>query len=324
MRSRGPTTHNLDGWQMWRKIRSLLEMIRFSHSVFALPFALLAAVMAWTAPLPFGEEIGFRWRHLLGLLICIVAARSAAMAFNRIADVEIDRLNPRTRMRHLPTKSISLATAGWFTGCSALAFVAGSALFLPNALPLILSVPILIYLLAYSYLKRVTWFVHFWLGGALAMAPIAAWIAIRGQAVMNAPGDIVPALWLGMAVLFWVAGFDIIYACQDDEFDRAQRLHSIPARFGIRSALRIAAFCHFVMVAFLVTLPWAARQWGPALGLGYLYGMAVLAIAGLLVYEHRIVRPDDLSRAQVAFFHVNAIISVGLFVIGAVDLCLGR
>jgi 4-hydroxybenzoate polyprenyltransferase len=305
---------------MWQQIRQILEMIRFSHSVFALPFALLAAVLAWTAPVPAGMSLDFHWWQLLGLLVCIVGARSAAMAFNRIADVELDRRNPRTQMRHLPTQAISMRSAVVFTLASGLIFIAGTALFLPNALPLILSLPILIFLLAYSYMKRVTWLVHFWLGAALALAPIAAWIAIRGEVVLADPMDLVPVSILGLAVLFWVAGFDIIYACQDFQFDRSHGVHSVPATFGIRRGLQIAAGCHMAMMVLLITLPLWAAHWGPPLSLGFLYWLAVLGIGSLLVHEHRLVRPDDLSRTQVAFFNVNAIISVGLFVAGSIDV----
>lgn len=305
---------------MWRQVRSLLEMIRFSHSVFVLPFALLAAVMAWTAPWPSEIDAGFRWRHLLGLVVCIVTARSAAMAFNRIADREIDRLNPRTKLRHLPSRAISLRAAIAFTIVAGLVFVAGTALFWPNRLPLLLSLPVLAYLLGYSYAKRFTWLSHFWLGGALMLAPVATWIAIRGEIVLIDPKDLLPALILGLAVMFWVAGFDIIYACQDFEFDRATGLKSIPARFGLSRALRLAAAGHLAMLGCLVILPLAAQSYGPRLDFGWLYWGALAAIGGLLAYEHAIVRPDDLSRVNRAFFNVNAVISVGLFAAASIDL----
>jgi 4-hydroxybenzoate polyprenyltransferase len=198
--------------------------------------------------------------------------------------------------------------AALFTVFCAVGFVASTMLFLPrNWIPLYASVPVLLFLGVYSYAKRFTLLSHLWLGAALMLAPLAAWAAIRAELSL-AP------LVLGGAVMFWVAGFDIIYACQDFDFDVKMRLKSVPARFGIAASLRIAAFCHLLMVILLLMLPLVY----PYLGKIYLTGIA--AIAGLLFYEHRIVRPDDLTRVNRAFFHVNAIISVGLLVIGAVDL----
>jgi 4-hydroxybenzoate polyprenyltransferase len=304
---------------MLTKVRSLLEMIRFSHSVFALPFGLLAAVMAWTADAE-GDGAAFSWRHLLGVLVCIVSARSAAMAFNRIADRGFDSRNPRTAGRHLPTGQISLGTAAAFTAIAACAFVAGTLLFWPNRLPLLLAGPVLLFLLAYSYAKRFTWLAHYWLGTALMLAPIAAWIAIRGSIVETDPRDALPALAVGLAVLFWVGGFDIIYACQDHQFDKSERLHSIPARFGISLALKFAALSHLAAVICLAALPPFAAQFATGLEFGWLYWLGVAAIAILLIYEHSLVRADDLSRVNVAFFNVNAVISIGLFVVGTLDL----
>ena len=181
-------------------------------------------------------------------------------------------------------------------------------MFLPrNPWPLILSVPVLLWLLGYSYAKRFTSAAHFWLGAALAMAPIAAWIAIRGSIGL-------PPLILGLGVLFWVSGFDIIYACQDFAFDRAAGLHSVPARLGLRGALRLAAFCHLLMVASLIALGLSY----PGLGPIYFTGVALVAL--LLVYEHALVRPDDLTRVNVAFFQVNIAISLGLLAVSVADL----
>ena len=200
---------------MLRRLRHILEMIRFSHTLFALPFALLAAVMAWSRSARQKPPVAWRWNELVGILICMVAARSAAMAFNRLADQQIDAQNPRTAARHLPSGILSRASVAVFALlCSAL-FVAGTLLFLPNRLPLLLSLPVLLFLLGYSYAKRFTALAHFWLGAALMLAPVCAWIAIRGQAVMQSPADLLPAVVLGGAVLLWVAGFDMIYACQD-------------------------------------------------------------------------------------------------------------
>lgn len=329
---------------MFQTIRHLLELIRFSHTLFALPFALLAAVMAWRmqaidAEPPFtlvhdayltigdtklsldGPSIGtliIRWQELAGILLSMVTARSFAMAFNRLADRRLDANNPRTQARHLPAGLLSAAQVTLFTLLCAVGFVASTLLFLPNRLPLYLSVPVLAFLAGYSYTKRFTSLAHFWLGASLALSPVAAWIAIRGEAVMRHPLDLMPAIVLGGAVLAWVAGFDIIYACQDYESDRAAKLHSVPVRLGIRGALRLAALCHLATVAFLAALPLVYPP------LGWIYWTGVGAVAVLLVYEHAVVRPDDLSRVNLAFFNINAIISLGLFIVGSLDLLIGR
>jgi 4-hydroxybenzoate polyprenyltransferase len=302
---------------MLRTTRRLLEMIRFSHTLFALPFALLAALMAWTTPLRGGTSPpAFRWEHLAGILLCMVAARSAAMAFNRLADRRIDAENPRTKMRHLPAGTLSVASVALFTLVSAAVFIAGTLLFLPNRLPLYLAVPVLLFLLGYSYAKRFTALAHFWLGTALMLAPVSAWIALRGETLVANPADLLPAIMLGGAVLAWVSGFDIIYACQDADFDRQARLRSVPAAVGIVGALRLAALCHLITPGLLAALPLVC----PQVPLGWIYWTGVGIVAGLLVYEHLLVRPEDLTRVNVAFFHINAIISIGLFVVGAVDL----
>jgi len=312
----------------WETGRRLLGLIRFSHTVFALPFALWAAVLAWTAPLaggfPFaGAKVAisadappaFSWLALAGILICMVGARSAAMAFNRIVDRRIDAANPRTARRHLPSGQLSLASAALFATASGGLFIAGTLLFLPNWLPLAASAPVLAFLFAYSYQKRFSALSHFWLGIALGLAPVAAWIAIRGETVIAYPLDLVPATMIALAVLAWVAGFDIIYACHDIDFDRQAGLHSVPAALGLRGALRVAAACHVVTIAAFAFLPLLC----PDVGLGWLYAAAVLAVAALLLYEHAIVRPGDLGRANVAFFHVNAVISVGLCGVAIVE-----
>lgn len=286
---------------MFHKLRHLLELIRFSHTVFALPFALLAAVMAWVAT---GR---FRWQELLGIVVCMVFARSAAMAFNRLADRKLDAENPRTQMRHLPAGLLSVGSVIAFAALCSLSFIAATLLFLPNTLPLYLSVPVLAFLLGYSYTKRFTALAHFWLGAALMLAPIAAWIAIRGQVDW-------PPVVLGGAVLLWVAGFDIIYACQDVEVDRRLALHSVPARLGIPGALRLAAGCHAGTVALLFALPLVFPY------LGAIYWTGIAAVGLLLCYEHWIVRPDDLTRVNVAFFNINALISIGLLIVGSIDL----
>jgi 4-hydroxybenzoate polyprenyltransferase len=282
-------------------------MIKFSHTLFALPFALLGAAMAAKGP----EGWRGRWQDWLGILLCMATARSSAMAFNRLVDRRIDALNPRTAIRHLPAGTLSVATVAIFTVVSAVGFLASTLLFLPrNPWPLILAVPVLLWLLGYSYAKRFTSLAHFWLGFALAMAPMAAWIALRGDLAWS------PAL-LGLAVLLWVSGFDIIYACQDADFDRSHGLHSVPGQLGVQGALRLAALCHAAMVGALIGL-------GLAYPMGTIYFVGVGIVAILLIYEHAIVRPDDLTRVNLAFFQVNIGISLGLLVVGLVDLMLVR
>jgi 4-hydroxybenzoate polyprenyltransferase len=311
---------------MFSTFRHLLALIRFSHTVFALPFALLAAVMAWTAPVGYAEaagevsRIGFSWLHLLGIVVCMVAARSAAMAFNRLADWKLDAENPRTKGRHIPAGILSVASVATFTLLSAAAFVAGTLLFWPNWLPLALALPVLAFLLAYSFTKRFTSLAHFWLGAALMLAPVSAWIALRGSHVLASPVDLLPAAVLGLAVLLWVSGFDMIYACQDVAYDTQARLRSIPARLGVQGALRLAAVTHAAMIVALAALPWVELAGGPPLGLGWIYGTGIAAVAALLVYEHWLVRPDDLTRVNMAFFNVNAVVSIGLFLVGTLDL----
>jgi 4-hydroxybenzoate polyprenyltransferase len=294
---------------MLRRLRQLLEMIRFSHTLFALPFALLSASLAWRS-----KQV-FSWLELLAILLCMVFARSAAMAFNRLADRHIDAANPRTAGRHLPTGQLTPGTVGLFALVCAAGFVAATALLLlaepPNVWPLVLSVPVLLFVCGYSFTKRFTALAHFWLGVSLLLAPLAAWIAIRGLS------DLATPLVLGLAVCFWVAGFDVIYACQDIEFDRQARLASIPARWGVAASLRVALVCHLAMLGLLVALYFAAR---PYLGVVYLIGVAAVGL--LLVVEHSLVRPTNLARVNQAFFQVNAVISVGLLVVVLIDLAL--
>ncbi len=308
------------------RLRGILELIRFSHTLFALPFAFLSAAMAWRLRVvaPFESDTLASatvaspptplWREGLGILLCMVAARSAAMAFNRIADWRFDSENPRTAGRHIPRGILSVGAVGVFAGCCALGFIASTLLFLPNRLPLYLSVPVLLFLLGYSLTKRFTALAHFWLGASLMLAPVAAWIAVRGAEVMARPADLLPAVVLGVAVLLWTAGFDMIYACQDADHDRITGLHSIPARWGVAGALRLAALCHAGMLVALAALPSVYPEFG------LVYYLAVAGVAGLLIYEHSLVRPDDLARVNQAFFHVNAVVSLGLFALGTLDL----
>ena len=307
------------------RIRRILEMIRFSHTLFALPFALLGAVMAWTTPASTNGDgtvrsvatvDALRARQLLGILVCMACARSAAMAFNRLADRRLDAGNPRTMSRHLVTGSLSVPSVVLFTAVASLGFVAGTLLFLPNRLPLYLAVPVLVFLMGYSYAKRFTVLSHFWLGAALMLAPVSAWVAIGGQRLFYDAASLLPALLLGLAVLLWVAGFDIIYACQDLDYDRRAELRSVPVALGVTGALRLAALCHAGMWLVLMALP----RLCPQLGLGWIYTAGIVGAGLLLIYEHAVVRPDDLSRVNLAFFHVNAILSLGLFVVGSWDL----
>jgi 4-hydroxybenzoate polyprenyltransferase len=296
---------------MLQRVRHFLEMIRFSHTLFALPFALLSAALAWYS------KGRFQWLELLAIVLCMVFARSAAMAFNRLADRHFDAANPRTTNRHLPRGLLSVGTVWTFTMVCIVGFVASTALFLlakpANGWPLALSVPVLLFLGVYSYTKRFTSLAHFWLGAALMLAPMAAWIAIRGLEDLAIP------LVLGLAVLFWVSGFDILYACQDVDFDRQAGLSSIPAKLGVSAALRVALVCHVLMVFLLLVLFWVAT---PYLGGIYLGGVALIAM--LLAYEHYLVRPDDLTRVNRAFFHVNAVVSIGLLLTVLVQLLVGQ
>jgi 4-hydroxybenzoate polyprenyltransferase len=295
---------------MLRSLRSFLELIRFSHTIFALPFALTSAALAW-------QRTGFDALELLGILLCMVFARSAAMAFNRLADRSFDADNPRTAGRHLPAGTLSPAVVWLFTILCAAGFVVSTLIFLArdNPWPLYLSGPVLLFVCAYSFTKRFTALSHFWLGASLFLAPVAAWIAICG--IQPWPDLLVPLL-LGGAVLFWVAGFDILYACQDVEFDRKAKLHSIPAAIGVKASLRVALVCHVVMLGLLVGLFAASNE------LGWIYLSGIVAVAVLLAYEHWLVRPDDLSRINQAFFQVNGIISVGLFVLVLAQLAVGK
>jgi len=298
-------------------LRTYLELVRFSHTIFALPFAVAAAIVAAT----WGGDGGLvaarpaTWlRPAAGILLCMVAARTAAMAFNRLVDRAIDAANPRTASRHLPRGAVTTAQVLGLVVASSAAFVAATLLFLPNWLPLALSLPVLAWLLGYSYAKRFTSLAHVWLGVALGLAPIAAWIALRGQTLLRDPSDVLPAAILGFAVTAWVAGFDIIYACQDAAFDAAHGLHSIPARLGVPRALRAAKWLHAAALGLLALLPVAIPE------LGGIYWVAWAAISALLVWEHALVNPDDLSRVNQAFFTANAAIGLVLLAAIAADL----
>ena len=278
------------------RVRTTLEMIKFEHSIFALPFALTGAMLAVR-----GWPSG---RQLFWLIVAMAGARSAAMAFNRIADLKFDAANPRTRTRALPAGHLTLRFAAGFTAVSAaLLMLAAYEL---NGLAFRLSPVALAILLLYSYTKRFTWLSHLILGICLGMAPVAAWIALRGDLSAG-------VLVLGGAVALWVAGFDIIYACQDVEFDRAAGLHSFPRQYGIAAALYASAGLHLVMMALLVL---TARMEN----LGWIAGAGLAAVAVLLAYEHALVKPGDLSRVNAAFFTINGYISLLFFFTWAADL----
>jgi 4-hydroxybenzoate polyprenyltransferase len=299
------------------RLTSYLELVRFSHTIFAMPFAIMAALIAARAG---GVEAGLPsgwagWlRPAVGIVLCMVSARTAAMAFNRLVDRAFDAANPRTASRHLPRGALGSGEVMLLVAGSSVAFIGSTLLFLPNWLPVVLSLPVLAWLLGYSYAKRFTMLAHVWLGAALGLAPVAAWIALRGPVLLATPADLLPAAILGLAVTAWVAGFDTIYACQDAEFDAAHGLRSIPARLGVPRALGVAAILHGITLLLLAVLPAVVPQ------LGAIYWTALVAIWALLLWEHAIVRPDDLSRVNEAFFNANALIGLVLLLAIAADL----
>lgn len=268
-----------------RVIGDALSLVQFSHSVFALPFALQGA---WLAAGGFPP-----WRKLAWIVGCCVAARTSAMAFNRLVDRHIDARNPRTAGRELPAGRMSARQALAIAVLGAALFVLGARAL--NPLSGALALPVLAVLLGYSYVKRFSAWCHAVLGLALALAPLGAWVALRGAI----DAQIGPVAWMAGGVLCWVAGFDLIYACQDRDFDRAHGLHSGPARLGVRGALRLARVLHGTSLLLFAQSARSAE-------LGPIYGAALAAGAGLLVWQHRLVRADDLSRIDRAFFTTNA------------------
>ena len=285
---------------MLRNLRVTLEMIKWEHSIFALPFALCGAMLA-AGGFPSG-------RQLLWIIVAMIAARSAAMAFNRWADAAIDAVNPRTSARALPAGHLSPAFVVTFVIVSSGVFILAASQL--NRLSLLLSPVALAVLLLYSYTKRLTRWSHLVLGFALGIAPAAAWIAVRGALDPR-------ILLLTAAVTFWVGGFDVLYACQDYDFDRQAGLHSVPRFFGIGAALWIARGFHLIMVALLVALV-------IAFGLGIFAAGGIVAVILLLLYEHSLVKPNDLSKLNAAFFTMNGVISVLFFVFVAADVLLRR
>jgi 4-hydroxybenzoate polyprenyltransferase len=275
------------------------RMIKFEHTIFALPFALSAAAIA-------ARGHGLTVLRLVGIVVAMAAARTAAMGFNRIADRHIDAKNPRTARRELPAGAVSMRAAWTLTLASATAFVATAALLGPLCLAL---APVALALLfGYSFTKRFTFLCHLFLGLAIAAGPAGAWIAVRGDFAL------VPGL-LMIAVACWIAGFDVLYALSDRDFDRGAGLHSIPAKFGVPGALAISGALHVVTLAALLVLAPLAH-----LGAPYLVGVAI--VAALLVYEHAIVRPSDLSRLDAAFFTLNGYVSVVFFAATLADVLL--
>ncbi len=279
---------------MMSRIRAFLDLIKFEHTIFALPFAYAGMVLAargWPG-----------WPTFFWISVAMAAARTVAMAFNRIADLAYDARNPRTAQRPLVTGQVSLSTA-WGGTLVALALLVLAAWRL-GPLPLRLLPLALLALFGYSFTKRFTWISHFILGMTDGLAPMGAWVAVRGS--LFGAADL-PAWLLWLAVTLWIGGFDIIYACQDVAFDRAEGLYAIPARFGVARALRIARAAH---VAFFI--PLLGLYLTTHLSISYIVGLIPIAV--LLAYEHAIVSPDDLSRVNIAFFNVNSIISIVLLV----------
>jgi 4-hydroxybenzoate polyprenyltransferase len=277
-----------------KNVRDFFELIKFEHTIFALPFAYLGMLLA-AGGLP--DLYDFVW-----ITIAMAAARTLAMSTNRIFDRWFDSRNPRTWNRPLVTGAISIRTA-WY-GTIVAGLVLAFSAYMLGPLPFKLFPIALLFLIGYSLTKRFTWLSHFILGFTDGLAPVGAWVAVRGSLFTS---DDFPAWILLAIVTIWIGGFDLIYACQDVEYDRRDNLHAIPARFGIQAALRLSAICHALTVVLLVTLGWIT-------GLGWPYWVGLSIVVILLVWEHSLVHPDDLSKIDIAFFNINSYISVTLFV----------
>jgi 4-hydroxybenzoate polyprenyltransferase len=283
----------------WIAVITFGRMVKFSHTVFALPFALAAVTLA-------ARGHGVTVAQIAAIVLAMVGARTAAMGFNRIVDRRIDAANPRTAGRELPTGEVSLLAAASLTVASAALFLAAAAWLGPLCLRL--APIVLVLVLGYSFTKRFTWLCHLFLGLAIGCSPAAAWVAVRGQ--LDAP-----ALWLSLAVATWIAGFDVLYALDDRDFDRKAGIHSIPARFGVPAALALSAALHAVSaVALLIA--------GHAAGLGWIYLLGMAVVIAMLIWEHAILRPSDLSRLNVAFFNLNGYVSVIYFAATVADVLL--
>jgi len=279
-----------------KKLATFLDMIRFEHTIFALPFAYVGMVLAW------GSWQNANWWDFLWISVAMAAARTAAMAFNRYIDRTIDIGNPRTANR--PIQSGSIDARSVLISAIAATGILAIAAWMLDPLALLLFPGALALLVGYSYTKRFTWMSHYVLGFTDGLAPMGAWVAVTGSIFTV---DDLPAWLLLAAVTLWIGGFDVIYACQDVSFDREHGLHSIPARFGLERGLLVARISHIATILVLITL-------GTTTGLSWPYWLGLVIIAGLLVYEHTLVSPTNLSRINVAFFNINGYISITLFV----------
>ena len=285
---------------MFKHVSTYLSFVRFSHSVFALPFALTGALLAW-------REHVVTWRHVLWIGVCMVTARSAAMGFNRLVDARFDAGNPRTSGRELPSGKMSSREAAVFVALMSLAFVAAAAQL--SWLCFVLAPVALVVIFWYSLAKRYTWATQFFLGLAMAIAPVGGWLAAGGEAGWE------PWL-LGLAIALWVGGFDVLYACQDLDVDRRQHLKSIPVRFGVAKSLLISRAMHVATIGCLAALGFVA-------GLGPLYFVGVAAVAGLLAYEQSLVSESDLSQVKRAF-DLNGYVGILYFIVTAISIYAGR
>jgi 4-hydroxybenzoate polyprenyltransferase len=279
-----------------KKLRIFLEMIKFEHTIFALPFAYLGMILAW------GSWEAANWWDFIWISVAMASARTAAMSINRYIDRQVDVGNPRTANRPIQTGAIEANRVLIFAILSLV--ILGISAWLLDPLALYLFPGALLFLVGYAYTKRYTWLCHYVLGFTDGLAPMGGWVAVRGS-VFTA--DDLPAWLLLLAVTLWIGGFDVIYACQDVEFDNEKGLHSIPARFGIQRGLLISTISHVLTVVVLVVL-------GLVVGLGWVYWLGVTAVAALLIYEHSLVNPQDLSKLGIAFFNVNGYISVTIFI----------
>jgi 4-hydroxybenzoate polyprenyltransferase len=286
------------------KINDYGHLVRFSHTVFALPFAMSSVALAW-------PKHPATLQTLLWILIAMVGARTAAMGFNRLADRKFDALNPRTKGWELPRGAVKVWEAAFLTAGAALIFVI--AAYQLNWICFVLSPVALAVVFFYSLTKRFTWASHLFLGLALAVAPVGAWLATITTPIELA--ELSVPLYLGLAVVFWLAGFDIIYSLQDREFDRSHGLHSIPVRFGVAGALRLSSLFHFCTICFLALV-------GLSAAMGPVYWIGCAMVAAVLLWEHRIVTPNDLSRINRAFFDLNAYVSVGYFLATLIDVLI--
>jgi 4-hydroxybenzoate polyprenyltransferase len=300
-----PFVSKLGTMPLLEKIHNYGSLVRFSHTVFALPFALASVALAWPKhPVTF--------RALVWILVAMVGARTAAMGFNRLADRKFDAQNPRTKSWELPQGKVKTWEAIALTTLAAGIFV--TAAYELNWICFVLSPVALAIVFFYSLTKRFTWASHLFLGLALSIAPIGAWLAVAAMPIDLA--ELSVPLYLGLAVVFWLAGFDIIYSLQDREFDRNRGLHSIPVRFGVAGALRLSTLFHLCTIAFLALVGLSAQM-------GIIYWLGFLAVALVLLWEHQIVTPNDLSRINRAFFDLNAYVSIGYFFATLADILIG-